>query len=395
MPLKRIDYIIEFFFCLLVLGATFSNAFVDSAIGFIVLFFLIKKFISREFKPPRTPLNILIYALFFIILISFFRSEYPKESLRGVIRIVKYALVYFAGFEIFSSDKGRVKRFFWVLISISLVTFLNGIFQGIFGFDLFRHKGFISDEAIRRLSASFVHPNDFGGYIILVLPLALAFLFPLKSKRQRIFLAVVFLLGTYCLLRTYSRGALFGFFIGLAAYLYFYNRKSCILLPVVFLLFMAASPKGVNRVKNMFIIEKNTVWERTQLWRGALSMIKERPIAGMGINTYSNYFPMYKPKDYPDLRYAHNSYLQIWAEIGIIGLLAYLGLIFSLLITVLKGIRQRLESGLPAYILLGAACGYIAFLIQAAFDTNLHSLVLVTYFWIFNAYIISLKKGLE
>lgn len=394
MLIKKVDYIAEFFFYLLVLGATFSNAFVDSAIGFVVFFFLIKRIILRDFKPPKTAINIFIYGLFFIILISLLRSAYFNDSLKGFIRIIKFPMLYFAAVDLFV-DKKRLARIFWVFMTVSLITFLNGIFQDIFSFDLFRHKQLISEEALRRLSASFVHPNDFAAYIIFFLPLAFSFLAPVKSGKARAFIILVLVLGLYCLLRTYSRGGWFGFFVGLSVFLFFYKRRLCLLAPVFALVFVLIMPQGYSRVKNIFAVEKNTIWERSQLWKGTIAMIKDHPIAGLGINTYSNYFPKYKPKEYKDLRYAHNSYLQMWSEIGIIGLACYLGLIFTVIFISLRRIKEKLKKGFPGICLLGAVSGYIAFLVQAGLDTNLYSLVLVSYFWAMNAYIFSLNKSLE
>jgi O-antigen ligase len=148
-------------------------------------------------------------------------------------------------------------------------------------------------------------------------------------------------------------------------------------------------PHGLERLNGLFKPEQNTVWERTKLWQGAWNMIKERPLLGFGVNTFSRNFPKYKPVDYPDLRYAHNSYLQMWSEIGVIGLFTFLAMPLIVLINAFKGIKNKINAATEGLIFLGALCGYIAFLLQGSMDNNLFSLVLTTLFWVFTAYIVS------
>jgi O-antigen ligase len=151
-------------------------------------------------------------------------------------------------------------------------------------------------------------------------------------------------------------------------------------------------PGGFDRVAGLFKQEKNTVWERTILWETSLKIAKENPLLGKGVNTFSKYFIEYKPLDYPDLRYAHNSYLQMWSEIGIVGLLLFLSIPFLILTKALKGIKLKASQGAPGLILLGLIAGYIGFLVHTIFDNNLFSLMLTTLFWVMSAYITALNE---
>ena len=74
--------------------------------------------------------------------------------------------------------------------------------------------------------------------------------------------------------------------------------------------------------------------------------------------------------------YAHNCYLQIWAESGIFSLLAFLlflGTIFW------KGIRSFLKTHNP--LTLGLLCGLFAFLIHSFFDTQFYSVAQSFLLW--------------
>lgn len=391
MVIKILDYLTEFFLFVLAVGMTVSNAPCEVASYFIIFLFLVKRIILKKFRPPASPVNIFLYLYFIVVFITFLRSSYFKESLYGFLRLPKYIFLYFALIEFFSNDKKRINRFFWMLMITATITFINGIFQSFFGFDFFRHKVVNQEDYLHRIMASFVDPNDFGAYIISILPLTFTFLSKELSRKKRITLVVFCLLAAFCLFKTFSRGAWIGFFVGATVYFFIYNKKSVWLIPLIIIIFLI-TPLGFNRVASLFKPEKNTVWERTQLWQTAGNMIKEHPFLGLGVNTFAKYFPKYKPVDYPDMRYAHNSYLQMWSEVGIIGLLVFICIIVRVLTKALKGIRRKFNAGPEGFILMGAIAGYLGLLVHSFFDNNLFSLMLTTLFWVFTAYIVSLDK---
>ncbi len=404
MLIKRLNIASEIFLYILLYGITFSNAAVEGAVSLITVIFFFKLGLA-VFKPKenslkldlKTPINIFIGLLFLIIFISFLRSAYFKHSFRGLFRIIKYSILYFALVDLFSQNtEQRAKRIFWAIIFIAGFTFLNGIFQNIFGFDILRQHTVNKLDYLERVNASFVHANDFGAYIILVLPLTFIFFSRYFPKRSRIIALLICLLGFYCILKTSSRGAWLGLIIGSIIYFIYYKKKFSVVIPLAMVLFITIFPTGLKRLLGIFSFHSGSALDRLKLWQGTWDMVKEHPILGFGINTYSQYFPFYKPADYPDIQYSHNSYLQMWSEIGIVGVLTFLALILTVIVLALRNIKKKIEvDKQTGQILLGFTCGYIAFLIQAGLDTNLYSLVLLTNFWVYASYILCLNKYLE
>jgi O-antigen ligase len=131
------------------------------------------------------------------------------------------------------------------------------------------------------------------------------------------------------------------------------------------------------------------------LLKGTWAMIEAHPVLGSGINTFMKNFEKYRPANCPAGFYAHNSYLQMWAEIGIIGLLVFLAIPFIALIKAFTRIKAKIKITPEGIILLGSVCGYISFLVHSTVDNNLYSLVLTTLFWVFTAYIVSLNIYLK
>jgi hypothetical protein len=229
--IKRLDYASEFFAYLLAFGVTVSNAPAEVASYVLIALFLIKKIILKDAKFLRSTIGILFGLLFAVTLISAIRSPYPSESWRGFSRVPKYIFLFFALRDFFHSDKKRILRFFWVLIAAASLTFLNGVFQSFSGFDIFRHNVVNKLERLPRIQASFYDANDFGAYIVSVLPLTFLFLNRNLSKVKRIMLLAVCLLGFYCLFRTFSRGAWIGLLAAVSIYFFIYNKKIAAVVP--------------------------------------------------------------------------------------------------------------------------------------------------------------------
>ncbi|MEW6407153.1 MAG: O-antigen ligase family protein [Patescibacteria group bacterium] len=398
---KLIDGIIEFFIYVAVIGITFSNAATEVGTYVSIFFFFIKKIIFKDFTFPRNKINKLIILFLIVNIIStlhnfyLYQGLYLQNSLKGIFRIIKYFL--FLGVVTYVSSKQKsFHRIIFVFGLASVVICLDALFQNITGADLFRHNTLTPHDDLRRLSAGFAHPNDFGSYLITAIPIYIGLIYYFKKIWQKLFISAPLILLLFCLYRTASRGAWLGFIIAMLIFILFKRDKILIIITILFLISAPFFlPKtALERLKQGFNISDGTTWERKQIWTGAINIFKVHPLIGFGPNTFSDNFPKYKPKYYPDLRYAHNSYLQMLAEIGIIGLAIFLFILFTVIKTGFKYFRQlRNSKPLEAGIVLGITSGLIAFLIHSGLDTNLYSLVLATLFWTMTGLIFAFKDA--
>ena len=198
------------------------------------------------------------------------------------------------------------------------------------------------------------------------------------SFKQRMIIIIASLPVGWCLWATDSRGAWLGFAVALLFLAMLKSRKLFILILILLLaspLFMPDSIK--NRFSDFSTIGERggTVWERIKLWSGTINMIKEHPFLGVGVNTYTKNFPKYKPKDYPDVRYTHNSYLHMAAEVGVVGAGLFLAFLICLIASAAKAIKRSVE-GVDKDLFAGLLAGIIGFLIHCVVDTHLYSVTL-------------------
>jgi O-antigen ligase len=104
---------------------------------------------------------------------------------------------------------------------------------------------------------------------------------------------------------------------------------------------------------------------RSKLLSEPFKIIKDYPLFGCGLNTYSKVVKDYKNFEFGE-QYPHNSFLQKTAETGLLGLFAFLLVLFSFFNNTL---------------VLGLLSGISAFLLHGFFESNLYALQLVVLFW--------------
>ena len=110
---------------------------------------------------------------------------------------------------------------------------------------------------------------------------------------------------------------------------------------------------------------------RAQFWRGTVALIKARPLLGAGLGAFGVAYPRHDPLNGTlRLEQAHNDYLQIFADAGLLGgalALLFLAALFRQGFARLGG-RDKFRRG----VALGALAACTAVLVHSFFDFPLH-----------------------
>ena len=388
--IKFCDSIVEWCFYLLLAGVTFSISLVEIAAGVMILAWVLKKIFDRDLKFLFKLPFIFLIAYFLWTILSCLNSDYFKESFRGVFKVAEYAMIFIIAATSLKKET-VVKRLIFVTAAVALIICVNGIFQYFLGFDFIRHRMLIQDDYLHRISSSFVHPNDFGVYLLTVSIIFLSFIFSYStSLKAKLILSPVLALSLVNLFLTKSRAAWITFAIAFLVLGALKSKKIigifiAILIAIVILLPHTAK----ERIFDLTNVKSGTTWERIMLWKGTINMIKEHPFLGFGINTYSREFPKYKPPEYPDVRYTHNSYLHMASEIGIVGALFFLMFLVTVLLYSLRGISS-LPPGMRRDFATGLLAGLVGFSLNCVVDTHLYSLNPAVFFHLLLGFCFSL-----
>jgi O-antigen ligase len=229
----------------------------------------------------------------------------------------------------------------------------------------------LGGKTIFRAISTFPDPHMFSIYLGMALPLALGLSFSGKKKIYLILLLVILLAD----LLTFSRGGYIGLASGLMFFVIFivWSKKIKIkkvlagfALGIVFLIFILNSPIG-NRFLTSFNAKEGSNQGRLEMWKEAVDIIESNPL-GVGLGNYA--LEIKATADYREPFYAHNFYLDIAAETGIINAIIWIALIvFSISALTLNPSPQRGEGNLR----LGMAVSLVIFSAHSLFETALFS----------------------
>jgi O-antigen ligase len=187
----------------------------------------------------------------------------------------------------------------------------------------------------------------------------------------------------YALAQTDSQAGLIALAVALLLAVVLGGRaRPIIAVGVVAFLFAAASyytfvtkPVAIETISS-----ENNVGGRESLWSVATHVVRDHPVAGVGAGNFVIAEPEYAFRDInlprvdlvvrPEL--AHNSYLQVLAELGFVGLAAFLSVIGGSLLAALRAARAFAMSGDRELDLLsrGFLVGTIAMVVAYFFATN-------------------------
>jgi len=102
---------------------------------------------------------------------------------------------------------------------------------------------------------------------------------------------------------------------------------------------------------------------RFEIWENTISIIREKPLTGIGVGNYKIVYPKYSTGNFRFNPYGkpHNDYLWIFAETGIFGLSCYLLIFVFILLMILKLLKTRrdTEKKIVALLMLFGITGYL------------------------------------
>ncbi len=411
--IRILDKILEYSLYGLAFFIPVSIALTETCTITAIVTFLLKKILSLKLKPrPERDSTFFSYTniallLFFVsCALSLFNCEpYLSKGLNALLgKWGKFIMLFWvAGASLGTGN--RLRNICLVFLASGSLVAIDSYIQKFFNLEFLLRRPMIPVHYAGRIeyavTGAFKHSNNLAAYLICAIPLLAGVAVAVqqsagaqKKIRQTLlnafFLAVILLL-TFCLVLTFSRGGWLGFGVAGSLMLFLLPRKKFVLLLGAAFLILIFSLHGVSE-RVVATVQSGGDSGRFELWDGAWAMIAEHPFLGKGVGTFMAFSKDYVPGREPV--YAHNFVLQMWAEVGIFGLLSFLAFVGAVLRGGLLVFLQN-KSGKTAPILAGLLCGAVAFLVQSTLDTNLYSLQPSTMFWLFLGMIGALSRPLS
>jgi len=356
----------------------------------------------KGFAPPVNfldrPLKFLVLAVF----ISVVFSQYPSLSFTAFIgKFLKCVFMYFSFIESFKEEK-QIRLFLFFFFASAFITVMSGLWQHYTGKDFLKGHIISGENFVPsgRINSTFFGANGFGVYLLPVFGLAIHLLYAAIRRHGSLVLvgvlAFFLVLLLACLCWTYSRSSWIGY-LSIIFITILMDRRKALIAGALLLVFIFIFLPSLNNVRHLYLINDNnkgvqvknsflnvkSILEqggsgRFNFWKKAVLIIRSSPIWGTGLNTYTR---VLKRKIDPETWwYAHNCYLQMAAEIGIVGLACFLWMLFVLLRHGLSCCNQ-IKDLWTLSILQGCISGLCGFMVQSFFDNTFFTVQLSMLMW--------------
>ncbi|MBI5748100.1 MAG: O-antigen ligase family protein [Nitrospinae bacterium] len=312
------------------------------------------------------PISLLILASLF----SLINSTSALFSFKSILNIILYSILYILVVNNIKDEK-QVRRLLISALISGTVTSIYCLVQ-YFGLDPITHTVNPAQPNIGsyRTTGFLDNPDIVSGYLIVFPTVALSmFLISTKLALRIFFFSALFLI-TAIIIMIHSITPIFGLFAAFLVFMVFVKphlpslpSKAKIGLAVILVLFVGAGfitgkfGSIFNSLSFHYKRFQNLSSDRLLMWRTAGEMIKDKPIAGIGVGMYKVKFFEYRDKVLDKIPYfgvyekaeqSHNEYLQLWAEMGTIGIIAILWLIINYFAYAIKlAVPRSSAAGLP------------------------------------------------
>lgn len=326
-----------------------------------------------------------------------------SEHLKGI-------LIFLVVTNIIRSPR-MLRRIVWVLVlsgaflgTISVFQVLTGAYaQEFAGFGHVKIAEVVLEVREPRIAGSLSDPNFYAQILVMIVPLALYRLWdepsPLRKAVAGYALAVCMAAAVF----TYSRGGAIALgLVLLLALLHRRIRPKFVLLGLLAVVPFALSlPQGFTgrldtlvqfgstATESVLGREDSSFRDRRRLMAVAWEMFSDHPVLGVGAGNFSENFDPYADhigmsvssfEKFGRQHFPHNLYLQIAAETGIAGLIAFASIIAATLMSLRMAYRSFIRSGAThtAHMVVSISLALVAYLTTSLF---LHG-AYIRYLWL-------------
>lgn len=383
MKLLRVCICLLIAFSVLAFGTVeiWSESILEAVAALLFLWWAILVFRHREIEIHWSVLYWPLLAFLGLATVQLFfgATAYPFLTGVALLKISACSLVFFLTGQAFRSRRD-LRLLAWFLMCFAFAAAVFGIAQN-----------FTSHYALywyRPLTGGgepfgpYVNRNDFAGLMELLAPVGLSLmLFRGVRREQMPFVGILTVAPVVALVLTGSRGGItsFAFEIGLLSLIVYAKRsRKSQLVPFAIVLLaalLAIGWLGANRVLDRFANYRAgelTSNRRVTMLIGTWHIFLDHPFIGCGLGTLVAVYPRYETYyDGKIVDHAHDDYVEVLAETGIVG--GVCGLAFFLLL--FREARMRLipeQSALSQALHVAGITACAGIMVHSFVDFNLH-----------------------
>ncbi len=391
---------LSLFVTLIVPHEMWSNIY-STAIALALLFLLfvctiIKK--NSYFNLKALDFSLVLFIV--VMVLSWATSIERGSSLRFLIINMTGFLFVFIIVSSLKNEKSLGTFIEIVLVGVTVIS-LYGLYQFVTDsvrFDPSLTSVYLNEGMPGRVYATVDNPNNFAEILVMMLPFYGAVIFNARTfvKKAAFFvMAVPALTVLFC---TGSRSGWIAFAVFVFVYTFFKNKR---LLPFILIGGMVAVPflpqHVYRRILTLFNLSKDTSAQyRLKIIQTSLPVLKDYILTGVGLGTdvFMNIVSKYKIYASKVPVHTHVMYMQIWVEMGLMGILSFVWFVFR---TVKSSITNILEKSNSYYtnVLIAGVSSLLGILTMGAVEYVWYYPRVMLFFWVDAAIVLSALSTLK
>ncbi len=298
--------------------------------------------------------------------VAFFSSVTSFNISKSVQSFALYFVFALSYFLIVNSIRTKNQWYNLVVVSVlaGLLVGLYGVYQNFFV--TATDTSWIDEDMFTgiktRVYSTFDNPNVLGQYLVMSIPVA----FALMSSERRIwaktfYLGVTAVMGA-CLIFTWSRAAWIGIILAIGFYMIMKDRRWSALLVVALLIMPFVLPESIlSRITSLGNMKDSSTAYRFSVWLSSLRMAGDYWLSGIGLGAgaFERVYQKYALNGAGFALHAHNFYIQLVVEMGVLGIVLFAMIIISTYRKIISIKEKKSVNYNVALAMGGALLGYL------------------------------------
>lgn len=328
------------------------------------------KSIFKEFK--YTFIGIILF--FIAIFISVFFSDNILKSIKIFFEYYIYRAFPLFLVLFFIDNRKKIA----IIITCVILSFTIANIFAIVQFSL---------TGILRSSSFAANPMSLAGFLVIVTPIIFVEVLNNKKNIPKSISIILLFISLVALIVNATRGAWVSLVIVIPMLMILLNNIKtskkiiyCILPFIIVISIIFNNELIEKRVDSIVDLNNQSNAERILLWKSSYNMFLDNPIFGVGIGMFKNKYQNEYILPEAKIRYlghAHNNFIHILAENGIVGLTMFINMIIILFIDFIK--KWYRTKVISCVMFIGA---FFGFLIQGLTEYNFGNSAVVKLFWL-------------
>lgn len=335
----------------------------------------------RRSELDAGPLALPLAAFVVVALVAGMQGLDPSRSFSKLVVLITAAALLLGVPHLCRTPEELAKVIGGALLGAALAA-AHGLAQLVLDLDT-SYRFASGADVIDRIHGSFGHPNSYGGFMALFIPLALAVLGCRRfGAGLRALAAVTAALAAPALVFSYTRGAIAGLVVGTLLWLAFVRpRLLAVALPLTAALALLLAP---DTLRERFdpAQSRGDVPLRADIWSGATEIYERNALFGVGLDNFPLAYEnlpsvlddasqrrLLNDEELLTPTEAQNVYLNVMAETGTLGFAAFLALVLASLAVLRRS--SGLRDARARAVGVGLGAGFCGFLVHGVLDVTL------------------------